>query len=221
MRYRLWHQNNLTLDNGKVYNIKVPEVKAVRLASKRLNRAYVHNGGKKSCNHRKRQAALQKAYERQTNKKTDAANKVVSDILNGHDYIAIQDEMIANWHHGLFGRSVQHSAMGYIKAKLKNSPKTHVVPRSFPSTQKCPVCGKNTKHPISERSYKCAYCGYTHPSRDVKSAIMILDEALLMDITVSAERRTKSPVEVGPPDDSVKLNTVIKVSPTKQEAQAL
>jgi predicted RNA-binding Zn-ribbon protein involved in translation (DUF1610 family) len=98
--------------------------------------------------------------------------------LKDNSLIAIQDEMIANWHKGLFGKQVQHSAMGFIKARLKTSPKTYVVPREFPSTQKCPDCGKNTKHPLEVRHYLCEHCGYYHPSRDVKSAEMILMEAL-------------------------------------------
>jgi len=86
--------------------------------------------------------------------------------------------MIANWHKGLFGKQVQYSAMGFIKARLKTSPKVHVIERKFPSTQKCPECGENTKHPLEIRYYKCDYCDYYHPSRDVKSAEMILMEAL-------------------------------------------
>ncbi|MBR2805320.1 MAG: transposase, partial [Oscillospiraceae bacterium] len=78
---------------------------------------------------------------------------------------------------GLFGRQVQHSAMGVIKAELKNSSNVYVVSRSYPSTQICPECGKLTKHPLSKRSYTCRYCGYSHPSRDVKAAGSILAEA--------------------------------------------
>ncbi|MBQ8994704.1 MAG: transposase [Oscillospiraceae bacterium] len=50
--------------------------------------------------------------------------------------------------------------------------------RAFPSTQKCPLCGKLTKHPLSRRSYTCQYCGYHHPSRDGKAAGSILEEAI-------------------------------------------
>ena len=67
--------------------------------------------------------------------------------------------------------------MGVIKAELKNSSNVYVVSRSYPSTQICPECGKLTKHPLSKRSYTCRYCGYRHPSRDVKAAGSILAEA--------------------------------------------
>jgi hypothetical protein len=32
----------------------------------------------------------------------------------------MQDENLRGWHSGLFGKQVQHSCMGLIKAKLKD-----------------------------------------------------------------------------------------------------
>jgi len=174
-------KTSMTLSTAEEINISIPETKSVKYNSKKVNKALVKNGRKKGNNHRKRVHHLQKAYEKQTNMKNDIAKKEVSKLLRGNDFIAIQDEMIANWHKGLFGKQVQHSAMGFINARLKTSPKTHVVPREFPSTQQCPMCGKNTEHPLEVRHYECAYCGYYHPSRDVKSAEMILMEAIRLN----------------------------------------
>lgn len=220
-------KTNLTISDGDKYDISVPETHAVKVASMKLNKAYKRNSGVKSKNHRKRKERLRRAYERQNNRKADTANKVVHELLDNYDLIAMQDEMIAGWHHGVFGRKVQHSAMGYIKAKLKNSSKTIVVSRTFPSTQKCPVCGKNTKHPLSKRDYDCAYCGYHHPSRDVKAAQMVLFEALetASNYNVSLERRTKSPVETAPSkSDGISPFAAcftLKAPSVKQEAQVL
>ena len=126
--------------------------------------------------------------------------------------------MIRNWQKGLFGKQVQHSAMGYIKRRLKTNPKTIVVSRSFPSTQICPICHKNTRHDLSKRSYFCQFCGYFHPERDVKAALCILNEGLK---TVSMEHRTKSPVEVSFTTANRHASVNSKTSPMKQEAQAL
>ena len=214
---------NITTSDGDKYDINVPETKGIKLASRRVNKSLKRNGGKKSKNHHRRKKKLRRAYEKQTNIKHDKANKIVSVLLE-YDIVAIQDELIAAWHHGRFGKQVQHSAMGLIKARLKTSPKTIVAPASFPSTQKCPVCGKNTKHPLSKRSYECSHCGYAHPDRDVKAANMILIEALetASDDIVSTEHRAKSPVEVRPSggcmDSSFAMNAVVKVPPVKQEA---
>ena len=172
-------ENNLVFSDGREpINISVPESKGTKLASKRMNKALSRNGNKKSNRHFKRKAKLQRAYEKDSNRRKDLANKAVHEILTNYDFISIQDEMIHNWHKGLFGRQVQHSAMGVIKAELKKSSGVHVVSRDFPSTQICPMCGKLTKHPLSERSYTCGCCGYHRSSRDEKAAVSILSEAV-------------------------------------------
>ena len=171
-------EHNLTLSSGETIDICVSESKGVKLASKRLNQAYKRNGRKKTSNHYRRAKKLRRAYERDSNRRQDKANKAVHEILSSNDFVAMQDEMIHNWHTGLFGRQVQHAAMGYIKAKLKSNLKTYVVSRNYPSTQICPVCGKKTKHRLKKRDYDCSYCGWHHASRDVKSAQSILSRAL-------------------------------------------
>lgn len=120
-----------------------------------------------------------------------------------------------NWHKGLFGKQVQHSCMGLIKAELMNSSKTHVVSKDYPSTQVCPVCGQLTKHPLNKREYDCAFCGYHHNSRDKKSAQSILERALY---EVSLEQRAKSLVETES-STPVGLTDICKISSMTQEAQ--
>ena len=186
-------KDNLVFSDGREpINIHVPESKGTRLASRRMNKALSHNGYRKSKRHCKRLKKVRIAYEKDNNRRKDLAHKAVHEILNNYDFIAIQDEMIHNWHKGLFGRQVQHSAMGVIKAELRKSSSVHVVSRDFPSTQVCPECGKLTKHPLSERSYTCGYCGYHHSSRDRKAAISILSEAVrikMLSGTESSESR--------------------------------
>ena len=170
--------DNLVFSDGREpVNICVPESKGTKLASRRMNKALSHNGNQKSNNHYKRKNKVRKAYEKDKNRRKDLANKAVHEILNNYDFIAIQDEMIHNWQKGIFGKQVQHSAMGVIKEELKNSSGVYVVSRDFPSTQICPECGMLTKHPLKMRSYTCQYCGYHHPSRDEKAAGSILEEA--------------------------------------------
>ena len=181
-------KDNLVFSDGREpINISVPESKGTKLAARRMNKALSHNGHKKSKRHFKRRANLQRAYEKDCNRRKDLAHKAVHEILSNYDFIAIQNEMIHNWQKGLFGRQVQHSAMGVIKAELKKSSSVHVVSRDFPSTQICPMCGKLTKHPLSERSYTCRYCGYHHSSRDRKAAISILSEAVKINMLSGIE----------------------------------
>ena len=184
-------EKNFTFDDDKTIDICVEESKKLKRDQRKMNRLHAKNG--KTKNHEKRVAMIRRDYQKMENRKNDKANKFVHDILTDYDIFAIQDEMINAWHKGLFGRSVQHSAMGRVKAKLKNSPRTIVVAKSFPSTQRCPICGEDTPHPLSKRDYDCSYCGYHHESRDVKSAAMILMEALKQN--VCTERTTKGPAK--------------------------
>lgn len=188
--------HNLNLSDGTKIDASVPEARSVKIASRRLHRALARGGNKSSGRHRKRQWRLRRSYEHMTNKKDDLANKIVHTLVTENDLVAIQDEMLHNWHAGLFGRQVQHSVMGRVKAKLKDDPLVVAVPRPFASTQVCPVCGMKTKHPLSVRSYTCAHCGYTHPDRDTKSALSILDKALeMINAKTLCGTQSESPVE--------------------------
>jgi len=169
-------ENNLTLSDGTTYNINVSESKATKLASKRASKAYAKNGHKKSNRYRKLCKKRAKAYEHDANKRIDLAHKVVHNVLTNYDHVVMQDELLHRWHKGWFGKQVQHSSMGLIKAELKSNSRTYVIESSFPSTQLCPKCGNKTKHSLDKREYDCPHCGYHHDSRDVKSANTLLDE---------------------------------------------
>ena len=169
--------HNLTTSKGDTYDVYIKESKSTKLLAKKMNKSFVKNGRTKTKNHNRRKGKLRIAYEHEKNKRLNEAHKIVHE-LGKYDLIAIQDEMIHNWHSGLFGKQVQHSAMGTIKAGLKSNPRTVVIKRSFPSTQLCPECGCLTKHDLSQREYNCQHCGYHHDNRDVKAAITILTEAL-------------------------------------------
>lgn len=177
-------KSNITLSNGEKYNIKIPESKGVKLASRKMNHKQ-----KGSKNRQKAQQKLRVAYEKDTNKRLDKAKKLIA-YLDSYDLIAYQDENIKGWHKD-FGESVQHSAMGFIKAALKTKANSIMVDRYFPSTQICPICGKLTPHTLSKRDYNCSYCGYHHNDRDIKAAQMNLEYA-----NVSLGRRANSPVEL-------------------------
>lgn len=211
-------ENNLNFsDDREAVNAYVNETDYIKRLSRKINRCWIRNGKKHSANNRKRIMKLRIAYEKLANQKADLAHKIVHELLSSYDFIAIQDEMLANWHKGLFGKQVQHSCMGLIKAELMKSSKTHVVSKDYPSTQVCPVCGQLTKHPLDKREYDCAFCGYHHNSRDKKSAQSILERALY---EVSLEQRAKSLVETES-STPVGLTDTCKIPSMTQEAQVL
>lgn len=206
-------KNNLTLSNGEKFNICVKESKATKILSTKINKALIKNGRTKSKNHYKRVSKLRRSYEKENRKKRDLVNKIVSYILS-YDFIAIQDEMIHNWQSSVFGKEIQHSNIGLIKAKLRKNSKVYIVDKSFPSTQICPVCGKLNKHTLKDRNYCCKYCGYYHKNRDEKAAQSILDYAIS-----SMERRSRSLVENTSSTTNMSLDS--KKTSMKQEAHYL
>ena len=76
---------------------------------------------KGSNNRHKTVKLIQKEYQKLSNKKEDMANKIVSK-LKAYSCICMQDEQIDGWHKGLFGKQIQHSCLGRVKAKLKALP---------------------------------------------------------------------------------------------------
>ena len=235
-------EHNLTTSDGEIIDVKILETKSVKLFSKKLNKAFSKNYKAKCkklgksklnkeernelkhfANHFKRRIKLQRAYEKQTNKKKDFANKIVSNLLKENDLIVIQDELISKWHSGLFGKQVQISCMGTIKMELKQSPKVLVIESAFPSTQLCPKCGEKTKHDLSKREYHCGHCGYHHINRDVKSAETLLAEGIKRlnnQSSLSGTESCKSLVEPvsSTNSKSCKRKRFSKKSAMKQEA---
>ena len=123
---------------------------------------------KGSNNIYKARKLLRKAYQRLNNKKHDAANKIVHELLE-HEHVYMQDENLKGWHKGLFGRTVQHSVLGLIKAKLMKNERVTVLPSSKPTTKYCPNCGGLKKDiTLADRVYECE-CVYSE-DRNIHAA---------------------------------------------------
>ena len=125
---------------------------------------------------------IQKEYEHLSNKKTDAANKLIHKLTNNYDIIYFQDEQISKWKkkkHSKktgkkcgfsFGRQVQASYLGRVKAKLigLENDKSFKISKWSPTTKFCPNCGALNKIGLNERTYHCK-CGYSY-DRDIHAA---------------------------------------------------
>lgn len=153
---------------------------------------------KGSNNYLKTLKKINKEYQNTSNKKNDLANKIVRELLDSSGLIYMQDEMIKNWHSGLFGKQVQVSILGRLKAQLVKSPRVCVVDRSCATTQLCPECGLLNKHSLDQRTYHCP-CGYTK-DRDIHSAGNMLVFAENEDNVIKkfGVGRTSTPVERTP-----------------------
>jgi len=156
-------KTNITTSEGEKLDVSVEESERLKKLQRELFRRV-----KGSNNRYKTIKLIQREYQKLSNRKQDKANKIVSE-LKKYETIVIQDEQIANWHKGLFGKQVQHSCMGLVKAKLKQLPQTIVLDKWIPTTKMCPKCGTINKHiTLDDRIFKCG-CGYEF-DRDIHSA---------------------------------------------------
>lgn len=212
-------KTTLTLSSGEKLNLKYPENKRLRRSSRRLKKRT-----KGSKNYIKMKDQTNKEYHKLTNRKKDKKNKIVSYISKKYKTVICQDENIVGWHHGLYGKSVQHSLMGGIMRDLQRKSHTFIkVDRFFPSTQLCPNCGKKNKLELDERTYVCI-CGYIE-DRDTKSAICILNEGLRIrdsqsnNKQIHTEHMEYTPVEILPLHFNIcSANAEMQVMSLKQEA---
>lgn len=155
-------KTNLTTSEGEKFDVSVGESDRLKKLQREMFRRT-----KGSNNRYKTIKLIQREYQKLSNKKKDKANKIVSK-LKQYSTIAIQDEQTANWHKGWFGKQVQHSCLGRVKAKLKTLPQTIVLDKWIPTTKWCPKCGKKHNVSLNERIYICE-CGYSL-DRDIHSA---------------------------------------------------
>ena len=157
-------KTHITLSNGKKFNSTIKETERLKCLQRKLSRCV-----KGSNNRRKIINFIQKEYQKITNRKNDAANKVLSYILS-FENIYMQDEQISNWKKGLFGKQIQHSILGRVKAKLINHPRVQIIDRFAPTTKFCPKCNNIKKDiTLNDRMYICKNCGYQE-DRDIHSA---------------------------------------------------
>lgn len=162
---------HITISDGNGYELKlnstVSEPDHLRRLQRKLSRQI-----KGSNNWVKTVKQIRRQYQKTDNRKSDFANKVVHELLK-YETVYFQDEMLTSWrskkNKSRMGRKLQHSALGRIKAKLRNSEGTVMLDRSLPTTQHCPECSVRTKHTLDKREFVCAGCGFT-ADRDINAA---------------------------------------------------
>lgn len=153
----------ITCSDGTEYDVMVEETDRLKREQRKLNRK------KKGSNNRQRnRMRIRRVYAKQRNRLDDAANKIAAELLR-NETIFMQDEQVKAWQRR-YGRKTQHSVLGRVKNRLaRHASQVVTLSKWEPTTQLCPTCGKKTKIPLKQRTYKCAYCGYKAP-RDVKAA---------------------------------------------------
>ena len=93
-------KTNITTTEGEKLDVAVRESDRLKKLQREMFRRV------KGSNNRCRTIKLiQREYQKLSNRKQDTANKIVHK-LKAYEIIVIQDEQIANWHKGLFGKQV-------------------------------------------------------------------------------------------------------------------
>lgn len=185
-------KNHITDSNGNTYNCTVEESECLKKLQRKLARQ------KKGSNNRyKTVLKIRKAYEKMTNKKVDAANKLVFTLCSNHNIIYMQDENLKGWKEDRrFSSKVHHSFMGLVKTKLVRKENVYVHDRYFPSTKTCYVCGciqENIK--LKDRIFICSECDHSE-DRDIKAAKTVMIIGQMRNRFVPRESRELTPVEM-------------------------
>lgn len=160
---------HITTSDNEKFNITIGESERLKGLQRKFARQV-----KGSNNRDKTLIKIKREYERLLNKKKDRANKLVNYLCTNYSTVYMQDEMVSGWHKGLFGKQVQHSCLGLLKAKLQAQNNVVVIDKSYPTTKMCYNCGTIHKGiTLNDREFICPTCGYKE-ERDLKAAKTVL-----------------------------------------------
>ena len=176
-------KTSITTSEGEKLDVSIEESERLKTLQRELFRRV-----KGSNNRHKTIKLIQREYQKLSNKKQDKANKIVHQ-LKTYDRIYMQDEQISGWQKGLFGKQVQHSCLGTVKAKLKALPQIVVLDKWIPTTKLCPDCGKLLDLSLADRTIECS-CGHVE-DRDIHSAknMIVIAKACFKNNSVPTEHR--------------------------------
>jgi len=166
----------VVLSDGQVYE----NPKALKYKERTLRRRQQELSRKKkgSKNRRKAKYKLAKVHREIKNVRTDAINKITTDIAKNHKVVCMETLKPKNMmkNHNL-AKSLSDASFGEIKRQMqykcqRYGSKLVFAPSNYPSSQLCSSCGyrnEETKD-LSIRSWVCPECGSYH-NRDVNAAI--------------------------------------------------
>jgi putative transposase len=200
-------KNNITTSDGEVFNCSIGETGRLKRLQRRMTKKVK---GSNNRNKMRRLCAIE--YQRMLNRKKDAANKLVHRLRNSYGTIFMQDENLRGWQKSWFGKQVQHSYLGLVKAQLKSSGQAKMVDRFVPTTKACYVCGSINDVKLSERIYRCD-CGLAE-DRDVKAAKTVLKCGMIKHQVPTGRRNLKPAEKEAATQTSVKSKSLSM----KQEA---
>lgn len=167
-------KNQITLSNGLKFKYKIPETKKLKRLQRKLSKKKgIKKNEDKSNNFKKTLNKIKKEYQKISHQRENINNHIYG-YCKDYQNICMQDEMIKSWHTiKLFGKTIQYSGIGKLKAKLKHLDAACVLDKSVATTKTCIYCGNKYKIKLEDRKYNCPYCHKIY-DRDVGSAINMI-----------------------------------------------
>ena len=154
---------SFTLSNGEEIDCTIQESDRLKRLQKKMFRQVKGSKGRQRTI-----SLIKKEYAKLSNQKDDLSNKIVA-YLSSFDEVIFQDEQLQQWK-VKNGKTVQHSVLGRVKAKLRTKQNCHMIGRWFPTTKLCTNCGAyNDNLKLSDRKFVCPECGTTD-GRDIHAA---------------------------------------------------
>lgn len=128
--------------------------------------------------------ALQHAYQRATNRRTNFAHQQSRKLVNAHQVIALENldiQQLQALGNTVINRSIADVAWGqfvqYTLYKAENAGRTVVLVNPRGTTQECSGCGQVVPKDLRVRAHDCPHCGLKIDC-DLNAALNILARGL-------------------------------------------
>ena len=164
-----------TLDTGKQY----PNPRPLKRYERKLKREQRRLSKKvfRSQNWYKQKQKIERLHYKIAYIRNDAHHKATTEIVMSASKIGIETLKVTNLlKNRKLAKALSDSALGGFLTKLKSKAETLGIPiiqapDFYASSKTCSNCGvKKEDLSLSERQYRCEYCGFTE-DRDVNAAI--------------------------------------------------
>ena len=157
--------------------IRETEKKIAKLQKQLARKKGFRKGEKKSKRFLKTAKKLAKLYEKLSNQRRDFLHKLSLHLIRENQTVVVEDlnikGMLSNSRLAKhISDSSWHLFVSFLDYKAKRYGRTLIrVPRNFPSTKLCSVCGyKNDNLTLADRKWVCPICKTEH-DRDVNASI--------------------------------------------------
>jgi len=194
-------RNLATTSDGKQFN----NLRSLEKAGKKIARLQrqVSRKTKDGKNREKARIRLARAYEKAVNQKTDATQKITTQLVSEYDVICVRSEkLIEIRKNPIFAKYMADAAWGEFTRQLSYKCGwygKHLVKISnwHPSAQLCSFCGSKNKEVNKKKFLKewgCSNCG-AHHNRAINAAKNILVEGMQHADEVRSGRPEFTPME--------------------------